>query len=378
MKRKIAILLLTLAFACLFAAGCGKDGETPQEMGYSVSVVFDANGGKFGETNYSVRNQWVKPGSLLLEPGAPVMNNPPAPVLRGYDMMGWFKGEKSGDTVTFGEQWDFASDRADTAMTLYAKWGHKKGFSIRYYKTEDGKTVPAEEKVYIDGDTLTSLRDPKWEGHTLMGYYWDEEKTLPVTFPAPFDPAQADENNLIPLYTEWMEGEYTLVRKASDMASMKANGRYYLMNDIDFADTEWRMPINFSGEINGGKGNYRIFNVTYAPTDPRSLATRNGLFGTINPEARFVNVTIEATVKITLGGKDPITYNGLLAGEIEAGATFTNVVLKGSITVEVDMSVIGINYANQYVAAVDGTRSAYTGIDATNVSATKAPINVKE
>ena len=80
-----------------------RDGEVIASAEYGCSVVFLSQGGSDVE---SILN--VAPGSLVAEPEAPVRT--------GFVFTGWYTDAECTDL------WDFASDRVDADVCLYAGW----------------------------------------------------------------------------------------------------------------------------------------------------------------------------------------------------------------------------------------------------------------
>lgn len=78
------------------------------------TVSFDKNG---GGTN-------ANPAKITVKEGALVGSKPAAPTRTGYAFAGWYR-EKECKTA-----WDFASDRVNSNITLYARW------SILHYQVE--------------------------------------------------------------------------------------------------------------------------------------------------------------------------------------------------------------------------------------------------
>jgi uncharacterized repeat protein (TIGR02543 family) len=79
---------------------------------WTVTVSFAAGGG-----TPAPEQQTLPRGGAITEPGAPV--------LEGKSFMGWHK-EEAGTN-----KWDFATDRAMAAMTLYARWDFVPATGIR-------------------------------------------------------------------------------------------------------------------------------------------------------------------------------------------------------------------------------------------------------
>ncbi len=83
-----------------FLISCVDSPDTNNPVTYTV--VFESNGGS------AVADQVVVAGGLITEPASPL--------LAGYSIGGWFS-----DSI-LSKKWDFAADRVQSDMTLYAGW----------------------------------------------------------------------------------------------------------------------------------------------------------------------------------------------------------------------------------------------------------------
>lgn len=86
---------------------CDVCGYERIDVNAEFSVVFDANGGSFGDGTEQIE-QTVKYGSNLQEPQQPSRS--------GHELQGWSLREEGG------EMWSFGTDTVTEDITLYAVW----------------------------------------------------------------------------------------------------------------------------------------------------------------------------------------------------------------------------------------------------------------
>lgn len=181
-RLKKGILAIVLAITAVFCASCASDDAMDQILSdYPIRVTIDFNGGKRSDQDY-YRVQ-VKENSLLGEPQETQSVYKP-PQLAGYKIEGYYLGTKDANgNVTFGEKWDFSSDRVTEEITLYVKWQKKLSLVIRYVG-EDLPTVA--DKV---SDLTASFSPSEWKyvvmydckGYTFDKFYEDESCTTAIT-----------------------------------------------------------------------------------------------------------------------------------------------------------------------------------------------------
>jgi uncharacterized repeat protein (TIGR02543 family) len=98
--KETILFMLVGAFA-LFTS-CERPVGSPKQA-TSYTVIFESNDGS------AVNRISVEPGKIITRPDDPVKP--------GYDFAGWFR-----DNETFESEWNFATDKVTTNLTLYAKW----------------------------------------------------------------------------------------------------------------------------------------------------------------------------------------------------------------------------------------------------------------
>ena len=131
MRKKVALAAMAiLMFAAFSLAACGGNSFHPNQIiqqGWDNIVTLDFNGGSAVSSSYA--KLYLKDGGKI--PYDKLVEKELIPVLSGYVIAGWARGEKDDDgNVTFqtnasGEvdYWDFDNDVVrDESFTLYAVW----------------------------------------------------------------------------------------------------------------------------------------------------------------------------------------------------------------------------------------------------------------
>ena len=100
------------------------------------------------------------------------ISEPSAPTKTGYNFGGWY----TDSNLT--TEWNFASDKVEANITLYAKWNVNQ-YSVTFV-FGNGKSDLVIKKDF--GTDISSLKpsNPEWLGHKFTG--WDKE--IPTTIPA--------------------------------------------------------------------------------------------------------------------------------------------------------------------------------------------------
>lgn len=323
----LAILVLSLVF--LFSA-CSSNREQEkldqlEQDGYVCKVTIDFCGGTAGGNEKQL--YYTKPNSLMFAPGAESTNTE-SPIRSGYHVKEYYVKETAADGSETERTWDFEKDRVTADLTLYCRWA--KNYSVRICYGEDfsGTLVVS---VSDDNPSVSKFTAPKWEGHTLIGYYYDEAYTKPVTFP--YVHAHNDENPAETVYAKFIEGNYRVISKPSDLKSVSAGANYYLLNDIDMSEAgKISFPDTYSGQFIGN--GHKIMNLTVEKTQSKT-GTSYGLFNRLASGAVLRDVTFEnLQVKINLNNEQNqmLLQLGALAGLCDEGVTIENVTISGSFT----------------------------------------------
>ncbi len=337
------IVLLGLAAAAFLAACSGGMTRADLEKKYGdwIEVTYDIGEGTWrGRDNVDVSYRYApkEGGVYVMEPGKGELADSADPRRTGYFLEGWYAD------ADFTDRWDFATDKTTTDCTIYARW--LPNFRFTFYYVEDGREIEISSREVGEGETLPRTATPTRSGYTFLEQcYSDPELKTPWDYSTPHigkvvNGVQTDLEMRV--YTDWIEGEYKLVRNGDDLLSM-TSGNIYLMDNIDFAETLEGSDVRrytWIGDTFGFSGIFRgnghtIKNIELAfPTMVTGRATEYGLFGSLKSGAQLIDVTFEnvkITVNDTAGWRRSL---GLLAGIVEEGVTFRNVAVSGELILE--------------------------------------------
>ncbi len=343
-----------------------------EDEGYTVSVVFDSNGGTFKGSKSTIVDLYnpenvTNDGIAILAPdderrdksNVMQVTNP------GYFLAGWYTertpiDENNPDAgYTYSGKWDFNVNRLrlnanidysadEPALTLYAAWVPYYNFEI-YYTDENGNsqllstvsdlnlTIPQ----WRDGDvTLNMDNFPVRDGYTLERVeYMNVDDVIETKTESKWSiTGKWDEKTatsltpIIKLHTEWTKGKTYKIYSANDLIrNADLNGYYELYSNLNFSGLKW--PSAFlSGEFNGkifGK-NRTISNVSFESTSRSNIS--NGLFASLGENAYIENVTFK-NITHTIDLADTVNQAsfGLFAGSVADGASFKKVTVSGSL-----------------------------------------------
>lgn len=328
-KKTGLLAILVLSLVLLFSA-CSSDREQKkldqlEQDGYVCKVTIDFCGGTAGGNEKQL--YYTKPNSLMFTPGASGTNTE-GPIRSGYHVKEYYVKETAADGSETERVWDFDKDRINEDLTLYCRWAKNYSVRIRYGEDFAGTL---EVSVSDEDPSVSRFTAPKWEGHTLIGYYYDEAYTQPVVFP--YVHAHDDANPAETVYAKFIEGNYRVISKPSDLKSVSAGANYYLLNDIDMSEAgKISFPDTYSGKFLGN--GHKILNLTVEKSQSKT-GTAYGLFNRLASGAVLQDVTFEnLQVKINLNNQQNqmLLQLGALAGICDDGVTVENVTMSGVLT----------------------------------------------
>ena len=392
MKRKLKIICsaLLICAAVTILTACAK-WDTPyqalDDMGYTVSVRFDANGGVFAGTNdvfvvdvFSSEDNKV---ALIAPDDARRKENAFEISRHQYFLAGWYQtrelrvneqGEALDDFgnlcsvsgkpqgYVYADRWDFQNDRLtidpntstsseDNTMTLYAAWVPY--ITYEFY-AQNPETLQFEKLG--NSHLAINLSLPTWNEKTgkldmnnfpdradmtFDKAYLDADMTqeLNGTLYANFDEEKGilQHSGTVSIYTTWVEGEWFHIYTAKQFFSnSKVNGNYVICADLDFSNQVWK-PNLTEGEFTGtiiGNG-YKFSNIKSIQGASASARQEfGGLFGSIGAEAVIKDVVFEnVSYQIEAGTRAPEASFGLLAGVVKEGATLENITISGKLLI---------------------------------------------
>ncbi len=192
----------------------------------NVSVVFDANGGKFenSENTYSIE---LTVGDKVTAPNAPEYE--------GYTFSGWYIDSKLSET------WDFENNTVTEDTTLYAGWianikEHYVTFVLNY--------AGAENVVQSTENGLVTFV-PERDGYVFNGWWYSDGETDDgYILSQKFDTAEIVTEDKLILYAEWVEEATVSIQLSAPSVSI--NQDEFSWNAINGA-TGYRIIVTRSG-----------------------------------------------------------------------------------------------------------------------------------
>ena len=143
----------------------------------------------------------------------------------------------------------------------------------------------------------------------------------------------SDETPTVTVYAKYIEGKFTIIRRAADFGkSIKAGVNYYIDADVDLTGINMTVGDSYSGKFIGNGHTIKGLTVT---RKQGKNTTVYGLFSEITKTAVFENITFEdvsVSVELNNDQNNQINYIGTFAGAVQSGATFTGVTIKGALT----------------------------------------------
>lgn len=296
---------------CLFNAGAGEmEGETLREYAYGEEIAL------------------------------------PVPVQNGFEFMGWYYTDTTGNEVKLEDGAAFEKNVWKLNLTAKYKRANAKPYTVNFDTGVDGY-APNAVVGWYEGNTLPAPTGLKYTLIVFSGkWYYDEARTREVNLNA-VDPANADVQNpdtdeqSFTLYAgfeqvSFLEGKGTqaepfLIKTADDLIRLAQvvnggeafTGKYFAVKaDIALGD-EWTPigtdKVSFAGILDGE--NHKITGVVISGTG--ELGFFVGL-----TDATVKNLDITASVTVGSSTKFGV---GILAGWIVGNTTIENVTTRGSV-----------------------------------------------
>lgn len=207
------------------------------------------------------------------------------------------------------------------------KW--EQGKSSLQYGSFPGRTGYTLSAVYGDTEMTDVYADEN------MLHVVKDKITFDGTTRGVIDYETGTASNMhIPLYTTWRKGTWYRITTASQLSSIAADGCYEITCDLDLDKVIWPAgALTFTGVFAGAKADGTPAVLQNIHTDQISNSPlTGGVFGRIAAAARIENVIFEnAELSISRATRQQGGLYGLLAGEIQQGATLTNVAISGTI-----------------------------------------------
>ncbi|MBE6633079.1 MAG: hypothetical protein E7620_01910 [Ruminococcaceae bacterium] len=283
-KKHLLLLSLLVLTLTLLLSGCGR---TENNLDGKYVATFHLNGGTLDLKSFNVStkiNYAYDPNSLILDPSG--YSN--YEIYRsGYNFTGWYTSPDCRPE----ERWDFNTNVIDReSLALYAGWEKKISYtySVCYKNGEEtvvlGTYSVEPDAVFEDYRKHANKRD----GFTAKGFYSDAACTTPWDFTTKHPGGDTDTD--IPVYVDYVEGDWILVDTYDKLIAAKNSGNIYLTADIDCQG----QPLSFSGTFDSvfeGNG-FTVSNFTVEKSGGKLMPTA-AIFQTLgaNAEIRNVNFT---------------------------------------------------------------------------------------
>lgn len=270
----------------LYTQKNNKDDKYPSR----VVATFYLEGGSCQNTNEKMSYLYDfedKSEILIADPNVLETDERKQVTKVGYTLEGWYQDKvESDDGIEYKNKWDFSKNKmTKDGITLYAKWvlNHQYSYEL-YYKNDKNEDVLLDSYKVSAGDKFLDILLDKTTvpGYTSLGYLdedgneWDENFVHPG----------GDSDVAIKIYLNLIEGEYEIVKTASEYRKAISSGKknIYICNDIDMKGKEISFE-KYSGTNEDGKieyntilGNgYKIYNFKI-----QYDSTKSGLKGEIN------------------------------------------------------------------------------------------------
>lgn len=374
LKRKIFLSIIACAFAVLLVlslTACGSKSLTEDdliEMGFNVAVVFDYNGGAVNSVDKTKLR--IKEGSKIPDPGSE-KNQLDNPIRNGYSFKNFVTAklnengealrDENGEIIP-DKVWNFEKDIPDGDIVLYAQWWDNYKMVLHYGdEFSDSQTV----SIYRSADGAPgALIAPNFniDGYTVLDYYYDRDFTNIVeSIPIIVDSSSFENSQdglTLDIWCDALQGSYTVVRSAGDFKSFGETENIYLYNNITMpADSRAvTFPERYSGNFIGNGNKITDLKVELGSS---SVNERNyGLFKTVSGGANITDVTFENIyMSINLYATLPEINIAFFAGQIDSGATVSDVVISGTVDYEVDAGFTSFDKitVNEFANISNGT-----------------------
>lgn len=277
---------------------------------------------------------------------------------QGYVLDGWYKTKNADGT--YSDEWNFDVDTVDeNGVTLYAKWVDKISYEYEIYDFDTREKIST--KTVNEGVSFNDRYVPNRSGYTYLEKYdgsgnvWGSQSPRPTA-----------ENPVVPVYVKYVQGDYTVVKTASDLvvAASQSNKSIYLFNDVDLGGAEICFT-NFTKEFRGNGHTVSNFKVKYEAgksgltpdfDDDSKNSLAISLFVSPNGanihDVNFTNVTVN--VETTFSQTYKIYVAPLAVSATDT--TVSNVTLQGNLTITklpdaivADSSLLVIEYTNAFL-----------------------------
>ncbi len=378
MKKKVKskLILLFVCLASLFLLGGCSLGETFEEAltnrNLTAQVTYYSNGGTFDGTP-DKKDMYFKEGSKALNIGKV---NPTSGTIKlernNYTFDAWYYAELDGEgnPVKDSEGNYKTTEKVDFTQVLsrgdhwhfVAKWIANVKVNVQLV-CEEGKTISVEVE---EGEEAITHKN----GDIVATYTYGTSGEVDLDSEAPFT-AVDDSFTFVEFYTDaactqllqgklvqgtedatvyakYIEGEWTIVKTASDLSKMfnnvTASQHYWLIQDIDAAGKTIAPKALFACEVQGN--GFTVSNLT-VKMERLTANSKTSLFGDIQETAVIENLTF-ANTTFTYSLRGSVLDIYLVFTSLARGAKVNNVQIDGTMTIDKLPEEIVSNFVDGY------------------------------
>lgn len=256
--KKALLIVLTLIFCVALLVGCSAKEPTYDGC---HKVIFELEGGLYRNSDKAVEYFYDIPEgkSCKIRSIEDFDSNKTLSKI-GYVLDGWYRTrteqEVDGETVvTYSDKWDFDNDTisgSDTT-TLYACWKSPIVHSYELYVFHDkdvllGTYEAVFGAAFNDMFNYATNSENAPFGYTFLEYVDENGEDWATHGRTHTDETKGE---VIKVYAKYIKGDYQLITKASDFATLDSAKNVYLTCDIDFSQAEERYrSISFGNFVN--------------------------------------------------------------------------------------------------------------------------------
>lgn len=383
-KWKIILCLLFVLIATCALAACTYTYD-PADDGFTVTVIYDANGGRFGSSDGTSQREFkYKPAVSIIEPGGKQSSQISAPVLTSKHVSGWYSAvldengnpiknsdgefvDEEGVSIFEGEAWNFDEDKLpeedNYKLYLVARWVMNFKLTVDVgQEARDAGLKNVEYTSYTEAGPLSrpylEARDYQWADHTLYSCITEDGREL-ISSEDWATLEFSDEVTDITVTVRWLEGEWNIVQTADNLRNIKAAENYILANDINMNGAALNIT-NYRGIFDGN--GFTIFNFKNTGTTLTSSSTEWGAFsfymGGYMKNVTFKDCSYSVTLTRAIPGEDGYYAVGFLAGNGGKSTNFAEFKNIGFTNCSVNITKMGNAAEETIVTGAD----SYFGI----------------
>ncbi|MDE6020889.1 MAG: InlB B-repeat-containing protein, partial [Ruminococcus sp.] len=183
-------------------------------------------------------------------PKGGTISAPAEPSKAGYRFAGWYQDEDCSD----GQEWNFATDKVSSNMTLYAKWipnGTVDTYTVTFVTNSDSVINPITN--IESGSKIKEPTKPTKEGYTFIAWHQDKDC---LDEPWDFNKDIVEDN--ITLYAEWSSAAYKISYvteygiKPTSTTGTKLPSEFALLSERGHVFCGWYLDAEFKTKATAG------------------------------------------------------------------------------------------------------------------------------